>query len=342
MKALIKKLPERGLWMGELPMPSISDHEVLIKIKQTAICGTDVHIYLWDEWSQENIKTPMAIGHEFFGVIEEVGKHVTHLKKGQRVSGEGHIICGQCRNCRAGKGHLCINTVGIGVGRQGAFAEYLCMPAWNVFPIPEGISDDEASIMDPMGNAVHTALSFDMVGEDVLVTGAGPIGIMAALTSQHVGARHVVLTDINPDRLALAKKAGVKNTVLITEKNLKDVMHELNMKEGFDVALEMSGSEKALDDILSFCKNGAKIALLGIFKKNVSVKLNQAIFKGMFIKGITGREIFETWYKMCSMIQSGLDVKPVITHHFPYTKFEEAFELMVSGKSGKIILDWDK
>ncbi len=340
MKALVKTKAEPGLWMQDEPRPRFSETDVLIRIHQTAICGTDVHIYHWDQWSQKNVPTPMIIGHEFFGEIVELGKAVTGLKIGQRVSGEGHIFCGHCRNCRAGARHLCVNTVGLGVGRTGAFAEYLSLPASNVFPLPDVISDDVASLLDPFGNAVHTALSYNLVGEDVLITGAGPIGIMAAAVAQFVGARHVVLTDINPARLELAKKLGIKHRINVKEQSLKEVMGPLGMKEGFDVALEMSGSEAGLRDLIGHCKNGAKIALLGTFTQDVRIPINDVIFKSLYLKGITGREIFETWYKMKSLIESGLDISPIITHKFPVNQFQEAFELMASGQSGKIILDW--
>ena len=340
MKALVKKFPKKGIWMEDIPKPSISENDVLIKIKKTAICGTDIHIYNWDEWSQKTIPVPMQVGHEFVGEIAELGKAVTGLKVGQRVSGEGHVVCGHCRNCRAGKRHLCINTKGIGVNIPGAFAEYLVMPAVNVFPLPSEISDDEASIFDPFGNAVHTALSYDLIGEDVLITGAGPIGIMAAAVAKHVGARKVVITDMNEYRLELAKKLGIEYCVNVKNKKLKDVMKEIGMTEGFDIGLEMSGSIHAFNDMLEAVRMGAKIALLGILPSGSGIEWDKVIFKGLFLKGIYGREMFETWYKMTAMIQSGLDIKPVITHRFPVTEFEKGFELMASGNSGKIVLDW--
>ena len=341
MRALVKKYREPGLWLeDDIPEPTVGDGEVLIKIRQTAICGTDIHIYKWDEWSQKTIPVPMHVGHEFVGEITALGKSVKGLKIGERVSGEGHIVCGHCRNCRAGHRHLCIHTVGVGVNRPGCFAEYLAIPAENVFPLPEGITDDEASILDPLGNAVHTALSFDLVGEDVLITGAGPIGIMAGAIAQHVGARHVVITDVNEYRLELARKLGIKNAIDPRKKTMKDVMKDLKMTEGFDVGLEMSGASSAFNDLVESMNNGGKIALLGILPAETKIAWDHFIFKGLFMKGIYGREIFETWYKMCAMIQSGLDIKPIITHRFPVAKFKEGFEIMASGKSGKVILDW--
>ena len=342
MKALVKKHSETGLWLEDVPKPVITDNEVLIKITQTAICGTDIHIYQWDEWAQRTIPVPMHVGHEFVGVIAEMGKSVQGLTIGERVSGEGHIVCGHCRNCRAGHRHLCINTRGVGVNRPGCFAEFLAIPAENVFPIPEGVSDDEASILDPLGNAVHTALSFDLIGEDVLITGSGPIGIMAAVIAQHVGARHVVITDVNEYRMELARKLGIVNVVDVRREKLGDVMHRLKMTEGFDVGLEMSGNAQAFNDMIPAVKMGAKIALLGILPPNTTIPWNQVIFKALFLKGIYGREMFETWYKMCAMLTSGLNIKPIITHRFPAERFKEGFEIMSSGSSGKIILDWTK
>ena len=340
MKALVKKRPEKGLWLDDVPEPGISENDVLIRVLQTAVCGTDVHIYQWDEWARQTIPVPMHVGHEFVGTVVRVGKAVAGVKEGMRVSGEGHVVCGHCRNCRAGTRHLCPNTQGVGVNRPGCFAEYLAIPAVNVFPIPEGIGDDEASLLDPLGNAVHTALSFDLVGEDVLITGAGPIGIMAALAAAHVGARHIVLTDINEYRLGLARALGVKNTVDVRTSGLKEVMKSLKMTEGFDVGLEMSGSPQAFEAMIRSMKNGARIALLGILPADTKIPWNQVIFKGLFIKGIYGREMFETWYKMAAMLQSGLDIKGIITHRFPAARFEEAFEIAAAGKSGKVILDW--
>lgn len=342
MKALVKKHRDQGLWLEEVPMPEIGDSDVLIKIHQTAICGTDVHIYKWDEWSQKTIPVPMHVGHEFMGEVSKMGKSVSGLTLGERVSGEGHLVCGHCRNCRAGHRHLCIHTVGVGVNRPGCFAEFLAIPASNVFPLPEGVSDDEASILDPLGNAVHTALSFDLIGEDVLITGAGPIGIMAAAVAKHVGARHVVITDVNEYRLELARKMGIENAINVKTSSIKDVMKALGMTEGFDVGLEMSGNSTALNDMIATLKNGGKIALLGILPNDTQVPWDQIIFKALFIKGIYGREMFETWYKMCAMIQSGLNIKPIFTHRFPVARFKEGFEAMLSGNAGKVILDWRK
>ncbi len=340
MKALVKAKAEKGLWLEDVPRPVIGDNDVLIKIKKTAICGTDIHIYQWDEWSQKTIPVPMHVGHEFAGEVAELGKNVRGHFIGERVSGEGHIVCGHCRNCKAGHRHLCINTKGVGVNRPGCFAEYLSMPAENVFPLPDGVSDDEAAILDPLGNAVHTALSFDLIGEDVLITGAGPIGIMAGAIANHVGARNVVITDINEYRLDLARKLGIRNVVDSRREKLPDVEKKLGMTEGFDVGLEMSGSAQAFNDMIGAVKMGAKIALLGILPPNTVIPWNQVIFKALFLKGIYGREMFETWYKMCAMLTSGLDIKPVITHRFPVKDFKEGFEIMSSGKSGKVILDW--
>ena len=340
MKALVKAKAEKGLWLQDVPKPAIGDNDVLIKIKKTAICGTDIHIYQWDDWARKTIPVPMHVGHEFVGEIAELGKFVQGHFAGERVSGEGHIVCGHCRNCKAGHRHLCINTKGIGVNKPGCFAEYLAMPAENVFSIPEGVSDDEASILDPLGNAVHTALSFDMIGEDVLITGAGPIGIMAGAIANHVGARHVVITDVNDYRMDLARKLGIKTVVDSRKEKLPDVMKKLGMTEGFDVGLEMSGNPQAFNDMIAAVKMGAHISLLGILPADTTIPWNQVIFKALFLKGIYGREMFETWYKMCAMLTSGLDIKPIITHHFPAKDFKEGFEIMSSGKSGKIILDW--
>lgn len=340
MKALVKKFAEKGLWLEDVKEPEVGDQDVLIRIHKTAICGTDLHIYKWDEWAQKTIPVPMHVGHEFMGEIAALGKSVTGLKVGEKVSGEGHIVCGHCRNCRAGHRHLCIHTIGVGVNRPGAFAEYLSIPASNVFPIPPGVSDDEASVLDPLGNAVHTTLSFDLVGEDVLVTGAGPIGIMGAAVAQYVGARHVVITDVQPYRLELAKKMGIKNVVNASQETLVEVQKKLGMTEGFDVGLEMSGNSKAFSDMISNIKNGGKIALLGILPSDTQISWDQVIFKSLFIKGIYGREMFETWYKMCAMIQSGLNIKPIFTHRFSAKEYKQAFEIMLTGNSGKIILDW--
>jgi threonine 3-dehydrogenase len=341
MRALVKEKAAPGIWLQDIPAPEPGHNDVLIRISKTAICGTDIHIYNWDEWAAKTIPVPMAVGHEFCGIIEAVGGEVRGLKPGDRVSGEGHITCGHCRNCRAGRRHLCRNTVGVGVNRQGCFAEYLTIPASNVFVLPDAITDDIASILDPLGNAVHTALSFDLVGEDVLITGAGPIGIMAAAICRHVGARHVVITDINDYRLGLAAKMGATRTVNVQRDDLDHVMGELNMTEGFDVGLEMSGNPTAFRDMLRTMHHGGKVALLGIPPGDTSIDWNQVIFKGLVIKGVYGREMFETWYKMASMLQSGLDISPVITHHYAIQDFEQGFEVMNSGKSGKVILDWN-
>ncbi|HAQ48632.1 MAG: L-threonine 3-dehydrogenase [Glaciecola sp.] len=340
MKSLAKLYDKPGIWLDDAPMPEFGPNDLLIKIRKTAICGTDMHIFNWDTWSQKTIPVPMIVGHEYVGEVVAMGSEARGFIIGDRVSGEGHITCGHCRNCRAGRRHLCRNTEGVGVNRQGAFAEYLVIPAFNAFKIPDNISDELASIFDPFGNAVHTALSFDLVGEDVLITGAGPIGIMAAAVAKHVGARHVVITDINPYRLALAKKMGATRAVNVAHTPLADVMAELGMTEGFDVGLEMSGVPVAFSDMLAKMNHGGKIAMLGIPPDNVSIDWNQVIFKGLTIKGIYGREMFETWYKMASLIQSGLDLSPIITHEFPLAEFAKGFETMNSGQSGKVILDW--
>lgn len=341
MKALSKLKSEQGIWMvRDAAVPDIGPNDVLIKIQKSAICGTDLHIYKWDNWAKATIPVPMIVGHEYFGIIEKTGSEVTHLKKGQRVSGEGHIVCGHCRNCRAGKRHLCRNTIGVGVNRQGSFAEFLSLPASNVFPIPDDVPDDIAAIFDPFGNAVHTALSFDLVGEDVLITGAGPIGIMAVAICRHVGARHIVITDINPYRLKLAAQMGATRAVDVSKQKLTDVMAELDMKEGFDVGLEMAGHPQALRDMLDVMNNGGKIALLGIPPQEVAIDWNKVIFKGLIIKGIYGREMYETWYKMMALVQSGLDISPVITHRLPIDDFQKGFDAMASGQCGKVILNW--
>ncbi|MFT4654222.1 MAG: threonine 3-dehydrogenase [Kangiellaceae bacterium] len=340
MKSLAKTQREKGIWMVDNPMPTIGPNDLLIKIRKTAICGTDMHIFNWDEWSQKTIPVPMIVGHEYVGQVADIGSEVKGFILGDRVSGEGHITCGHCRNCRAGRIHLCRNSIGVGVDRQGAFAEYLVIPAFNAFKIPANISDDMAAIFDPFGNAVHTALSFDLVGEDVLITGAGPIGIMAAAVAKHVGARYVVITDVNEYRLELARKMGVTSAVNVANENLDDTMKALGMTEGFDVGLEMSGVPSAFNDMLAIMNHGGKVAMLGIPAKSVAVDWNQVIFKGLTIKGIYGREMFETWYKMVSLLQSGLDLSPIITHSMPVDNFQTGFEIMGSGQSGKVILDW--
>jgi threonine 3-dehydrogenase len=327
--------------MSESDKPEVGYNDLLIKIKKTAICGTDVHIYNWDEWSQNTVPVGMTVGHEYVGVVADMGEGVKGFSVGDRVSGEGHITCGHCRNCRAGRRHLCRNTTGVGVNRPGAFAEYLSIPAINAFKIPDEVSDDMAAIFDPFGNAVHTALSFDLVGEDVLITGAGPIGMMAAAVAKHAGARHIVITDINDFRLDLAKKMGATRVVNSKDEKLDDVMRELGMHEGFDVGMEMSGVAVAFNDMLSAMNHGGKVALLGIPPGDMAIDWNQVIFKGLVIKGIYGREMFETWYKMAALIQSGLDLTPMITHSMPVDKFQEGFDIMRSGKSGKVVLDWE-
>ena len=340
MRTLAKTRREPGIWMAEAPKPEVGPNDVLIRIRKTAICGTDMHIYNWDDWAQKTIPVPMHVGHEYVGTVEAMGDEVRGLRVGQRVSGEGHIVCGHCRNCRAGRRHLCRNSQGVGVNRPGAFADYLVIPAMNAFPIPDDIPDDIAAILDPFGNAAHTALSFDLVGEDVLITGAGPIGIMAAAICRHVGARHVVITDMNPYRLELAKKMGAHRTVNVAKEKLRDVMPELNMVEGFDVGLEMSGVPAAFRDMLDVMNHGGKIAMLGIPPEETAIDWTKVIFKGLTIKGIYGREMFETWYKMIALIQGGLDLTPMITHRFDVADYLEGFKTMGSGKSGKVVLSW--
>ncbi|MDD4272715.1 MAG: L-threonine 3-dehydrogenase [Desulfobacter postgatei] len=341
MKALVKAQPKEGLWLQDIPVPGISHNDVLIKILKTAICGTDVHIYNWDKWSQKNVPVPMHIGHEFVGKIVAVGSHVKDYRPGDLVSGEGHIICGHCRNCLAGRRHLCRDTKGVGVNRPGAFAQYLAIPVTNVWFCDEKIPLDILACFDPLGNAVHTALTFDVLGEDVLITGAGPIGCMAAAIAKHAGARNIVVTDPNPFRLGLAKKAGATRVVNPEKENLAKVQKELGMREGFDVAMEMSGSPAALDAILDNMFHGGKIALLGILPEKIPMDWNKVIFNMLTIKGIYGRQMFETWYKMTAMVQSGLDISPLITHRFHYTEFQKGFDVMRTGKSGKVILNWD-
>jgi threonine 3-dehydrogenase len=343
MKALMKLRAEPGIWMSNAPMPVVGNNDVLIKIKKTAICGTDIHIYKWDEWAQQNINVPMIIGHEFVGEVVDMGKEVKshNLKIGDRVSGEGHIACSFCRNCRAGRRHLCRRNESVGVTRTGCFAEYLAIPAVNAYPLPREISDQQAAILDPFGNATHTALSFNLVGEDVLITGAGPVGIMAASIARHVGARHVVITDVNDFRLSLAKKMGVTLAVNPQQTSLDDVMKSLGMREGFDVGLEMSGNAKAFDEMLKHMNHAGKIALLGFLPRDTQIDWNQVIMKGLQIKGIYGREMYETWYKMITMLQSGLDISPVITNEFSINDYQKAFDVMNSGASGKVIMNWD-
>lgn len=340
MRALVKAERAVGLTMMDVPVPEPGPNDVLIRIHKSAICGTDMHIWNWDAWAQKTIPVPMHVGHEYVGVIEKVGSAVTGYKGGERVTGEGHIVCGHCRNCRAGKRHLCPNTVGVGVNRPGSFAEYLCLPAENVFPVPASIPDDVVSIFDPYGNAAHTALSYEMVGEDVLITGAGPIGIMAVAICKKAGARNVVITDVNDYRLDLALKLGATRAVNVSRQDLKVVMKELGMTEGFDIGLEMSGNINAFRSMIDAMVNGGRISLLGIFGEEAAIDWGKVIFKGLFLKGIYGREMYETWYKMSAMIQSGLDISPVITHRFPIEEFQKGFEAMNSGKSGKVVLDW--
>ena len=340
MKALVKSKREPGLWLEDVPKPTIGHNDVLIKIKKTGICGTDIHIYKWDEWSKATIPVPLTIGHEFVGEIAEIGSEVTGFKVGERVSGEGHITCGHCRNCRAGKRHLCRNTVGIGVNRQGCFAEYLVMPAVNAFKLPDSIPDDVASCFDPYGNAVHTALSFDLVGEDVLITGAGPIGCMAAAICKHIGARHVVVTDVNDYRLGLAKKLGATQAVNVTSHSLDETMKDLGMTEGFDVGLEMSGNASAFQALLRAMNHGGRVAILGIFAGEVAIDWSNVIFKGLILKGIYGREMYDTWYKMAAMLQSGLDISPVITHRISVDDFERGFDVLSRGVAAKVVMDW--
>ena len=338
MKALVKYRREPGIWMEDVPEPDLGHNDLLIEISKTAICGTDVHIYEWNEWASHTIPVPMTVGHEFAGVVVAAGGEVEGFKPGDRVSGEGHITCGHCRNCRAGRRHLCRNAKGVGVDRPGCFAEFLVIPAVNAFPLPDDIGDDLAAILDPLGNAAHTALSFDLVGEDVLITGVGPVGLMATAIARHVGARFVVVTDVNGYRLELARKLGATRAVDAAAESLAGVMEELGMKEGFDIGMEMSGNPVALRDLLGVMNHGGRVGILGIPAEEVAVDWNQVIFKGLTLKGIYGREMFETWYKMATMMQSGLNVSGVLTHHFPIDDFEEGFAVMRSGRSGKVIL----
>ena len=340
MRALIKSKPGTGLELVDLPIPDVGPMDVLIRISRTAICGTDLHIWKWDPWAQKTIPTPMTVGHEYCGYVEKTGSGVTDLIPGDYVSGEGHLVCGLCRNCLAGRRHLCPNTVGVGINRPGAFAEFLVLPYRNVYKLDPTIPENLAAIFDPLGNAIHTALSWDLVAEDVLITGAGPIGCMAAAVCRFAGARHVVITDPNPFRLDLAKRLGATRTVDITIESLTDVKRELGMKEGFDIALEMSGHPAGLSDILDHTSHGARVSLLGIFPDKLEIDFEKVIFKGLVLKGIYGREMFETWYKMSSMVRAGLDPSAVITHEFDASDFENAFETMLSGKSGKVILHW--
>jgi threonine 3-dehydrogenase len=339
MKALVKKEPKAGLWMEDIPVPKIGLNDVLIRIQKTSICGTDIHIFNWDDWAARTIKPPMTIGHEFVGVVEKIGKNVHDFKPGDLVSGEGHVVCGRCRNCLAGRRHLCKDPKSIGVNRDGAFAEYLAIPVTNAWYCDPNIPMDVLSCFDPLGNAAHTALSFDLVGEDVLITGAGPIGCMAVAVARHAGARHIVITDVNPYRLKLAKKMGATRAVDVRREQIENVVKELQMKEGFDVGLEMSGNPDAFRSMLANMCHGGKIALLGILPQ-MSINWDYIVFNGLTIKGIYGREMYETWYKVTMLIQCGMDISPLITHHFHYTDFMRGFEVMRSGRSGKVILDW--
>ena len=339
MRALVKRRPEPGLWLEEAAVPVPGAHDVLIRVTHASICGTDLHIHRWDDWAASTVPVPMVVGHEYIGVVEAVGAEVEGVSPGQRVSGEGHIVCGHCRNCRAGREHLCRRTVGVGVQRPGAFADYVVIPEHNVCVVPDGIPDEVGAILDPLGNAVHTALSFDLVGEDVLITGAGPIGLMAAAVARHVGARHVVITDINDRRLELAAAMGANRAVNVTREALADVATELGMTEGFDVGLEMSGSSAALHDMIEAVTHGANIGLLGVYPGPVEVPMNRVIFKALVLKGVYGREMFDTWHKMFSMLQSGLDVRPVITHHVPFEEFERGFDALANGEASKVVFD---
>ncbi|TWU10640.1 L-threonine 3-dehydrogenase [Allorhodopirellula heiligendammensis] len=341
MKALVKRERERGLWLEDVPMPEYGINDVLIRVDRTGICGTDVHIYAWDSWAQKTIPVPMVVGHEFVGEIVEVGANVVDFHPGDVVSGEGHVVCGRCRNCMAGRRHLCADTKGIGVNRPGAFAEYIALPMTNVWHHDHAIDRDIAAIFDPYGNAVHTALTFPILGEDVLITGAGPIGCMAAAVVRHAGARHVVVTDVNPWRLELATKLGATRTVDVRSEKLRDVQRELGMREGFDVGLEMSGNASAFRDMISQMGHGGKIAMLGIPAEEIAIDWNTVVFNMLTLKGIYGREMYDTWYKMTVMLQSGLNLSSIITHRFDYHEFEQGFDVMMSGRSGKVILNWN-
>lgn len=342
MKALVKRESKPGLWLEDVPEPTIGINDVLIKIDRTGICGTDVHIYKWDDWARKTIPVPMVVGHEFVGEIIEVGSNVVDFHPGEIVSGEGHVVCGRCRNCLAGRRHLCAHTQGVGVNRSGAFAEYISLPMTNVWHHHDNIDRDVASIFDPFGNAVHTALSFPVLGEDVLITGAGPIGCMAAAVAQHAGARYVVVTDVNPWRLDLAKKLGADRVIDVRSESIADVQKELGMTEGFDVGLEMSGNPDAFRSMLANMCHGGKIAMLGIPSEEIAIDWNTVVFNMLTVKGIYGREMYETWYKMTVMLQGGLDISPVITHRFHYTEFQKGFDAMLSGESGKVILSWSE
>ncbi|WP_136249181.1 L-threonine 3-dehydrogenase [Halomonas borealis] len=341
MKALVKREAAPGLWLEDVPEPEIGINDVLVKVKRTAICGTDLHIYKWDSWAEQTIPVPMVVGHEFVGEIVEVGSNVNDFHPGQIVSGEGHVVCGRCRNCLAGRRHLCAATSGIGVNRQGAFAEYVALPMSNVWEHRPGIDLDVAALFDPLGNAVHTALQFDVLGEDVLITGAGPIGAMAAAVCRHAGARHVVITDLNPQRLALAKRLGATRTVNVTEESLAEVQQSLGMQEGFDVGLEMSGNPTAFKDLLANMCHGGNVAMLGIPSEETVIDWNTVIFNMLTIKGVYGREMYETWYKMSVMVESGMDISSVITHRLHYSEFQQGFDAMLAGEASKVILNWE-
>lgn len=342
MKALVKSKAAPGLWLEDVPKPGIGINDVLIKVLRTGICGTDVHIYNWDAWAAKTVPVPLVTGHEFVGEIVEVGSNVKDFHPGEIVSGEGHVVCGRCRNCMAGRRHLCKDTQGVGVNRPGAFAEFIALPVTNVWGHDTHIDRDIASIFDPFGNAVHTALQFDVLGEDVLITGAGPIGLMAAAVVHHAGARHVVITDVNPYRLELAKKMGATLAVDVRSMSIRDAQNKLGMKEGFDVGLEMSGNASAFRDMLANMCHGGKIAMLGIPDKEMAIDWNAVIFNMLTIRGVYGREMYETWYKMTVMLQSGLDISPVITHRFHYSEFQKGFDVMRSGNSGKVVLTWSE
>lgn len=341
MHALVKHHAAPGIALRDVEIPAVGHNDVRIRVKRTAICGTDMHIYNWDPWAQKTIPVPMTVGHEYCGEIVEIGSEVSGLEVGDRVSGEGHITCGFCRNCRAGRRHLCRNTVGVGVNRPGCFAEYVVIPAVNAFKLPDAIDDEIAAILDPLGNAVHTALAFDVVGEDVLITGAGPIGIMAAAIVRFVGARHVVITDVNDYRLGIARRMGATVAINVARDSLDSAMQQLGMKEGFDVGLEMSGNAAALRDMLRTMHHGGSIAMLGIPPNEVAIDWNEVILKGLTIKGIYGRQMFETWYKMTALLQSGLDIRPIITHRLAYTGYQHAFDIMSKGESAKVVMRWD-
>ena len=339
MKALTKKKSEPGLWLEDVPVPKVGENDVLIKIQKAAICGTDIHIFNWDKWSQKTIKTPLVIGHEFVGIVEKIGSNVHDVELGELVSGEGHIVCGRCRNCLAGRRHLCTEPKCIGVNRDGAFAEYLSIPVSNIWHCDTSIPKDVLACFDPFGNAVHTTLSYDLIGEDVLITGAGPIGCMAVAVAKYAGARYVVITDVNPYRLELAKEMGPTLTLDVRSQSIEDAVKKLKMKEGFDVGLEMSGNPQAFKDMLANMCHGGKIALLGIMPET-AIDWDYVVFNGLTIKGIYGREMFETWYKATMLIQGGVDLMPLITHRFHFTEYQKGFEVMRTGESGKVILDW--